>query len=88
MNFKHGYFRWGKFRKNVYKTFLMEVNFTILLLFPSLSHMGFIFVCGRFWQRRQYREKCKKIPPHEISTFTVIFIVLESYIAIYQVQTH
>ena len=32
---KRGYFRWGKFRENVGKTFHVGVIFTILLLFPS-----------------------------------------------------
>ena len=32
---KRGYFRWGKFRENVGKTFHVGVIFTILLIFPS-----------------------------------------------------
>ena len=32
---KRGYFRWGKFRENVAKTFHVGVIFTLLLLFPS-----------------------------------------------------
>ena len=41
-------FAGGKFRENVGKTFHVWVIFRILLVFPSLRHMGFIFEWGNF----------------------------------------
>ena len=39
-------FAGGKFRENVGKTFHLGVIFTILLIYPSERHMGFIFAWG------------------------------------------
>ena len=39
-------FAGGKFRENVGMTFHAGVIFTILLLFPSLMYVGFIFAWG------------------------------------------
>ena len=39
-------FVWGKFREKIGRTFHVGVIFTILLIFPSLRHMGFIFAWG------------------------------------------
>ena len=39
-------FAGGKFRENVGKTFHVGVIFTILLIYPSERHMGFIFAWG------------------------------------------
>ena len=39
-------FAGGKFREKIGRTFHVGVIFTILLIFPSLRHMGFIFAWG------------------------------------------
>ena len=49
---KRAYFRWGKIRDNVGKTFHVGVIFMILLIFPSYRHMNFIFAWGNFRKRR------------------------------------
>ena len=64
-------FAGGKFRENVRKIFHVGVIFTILLLFPSYRHIGFIFAWGLFSRRRQKREKRENYPHAKISTFTV-----------------
>ena len=65
-------FAGGKFRENVGKTFHVGVIFTILLIFPSYRHMGFIFAWGLFSRRRQKREKRENYPHAKIPTFTVV----------------
>ena len=69
--YKRGYFRLGKISQNLGNTFHVGVIFTILLLFPKMSHLGFIFAWGKFLRRMQYRGKHKNYPHMKISTFTV-----------------
>ena len=66
-------FAGGKFRENVGKTFHLWVIFTILLIYPSERHMGFIFAWGVIFAKMTKSRKPRKLPPREISTFTVAF---------------
>ena len=67
-------FAGGNFREKVFKTFHVGVIFTILLLFPHFSHMGFIFTWRYISRRRHYHEKSEIYPNTRICTFTEVTI--------------
>ena len=59
---KRYYFRWGKFRENVGRTFHVGVIFTILLIFLSERHAGFIFAWGNFREDGKIAKTAKITP--------------------------
>ena len=63
-------FAGGKIREYVSKTFHVGVIFAILLLFPSLRHMG-LFSRGGYFREKDKRGNREHYTHAIISTFTV-----------------
>ena len=66
---KRGYFRWGKFRENVGKTFHVGlINFYDTTI-AFIKAYGFYFSRGVIFAKETKARKTQKIPHAKISTF-------------------